>query len=272
MADQDKPMGWMGAIIGGIIGLIAGGPPGAVLGAAVGHGFAWRNRRPSAEEVAAQARARVEQAFRHNLFGIMGHLAKADGQVSPATIARAEAAMERLHLSASERQAAITEFRRGKATDFPLTGACDALRRVLQADGGRERLQLLLYCLLEVAHADGAPGPGRRQVLERLRAGLGVPAALLARIEDAVRAAHATLRRHQTRPNTRALARAYALLGVGPRDSDAVVKRAYQRLLSQHHPDKLAARGLPETTLQLALERTQEIRRAYEIVRRARAA
>ncbi len=52
--------------------------------------------------------------------------------------------------------------------------------------------------------------------------------------------------------------------------SDAEVKRAYRRLMSQHHPDKLVAKGLPEEMMKLATERTQEIRRAYERVMEAR--
>ena len=41
--------------------------------------------------------------------------------------------------------------------------------------------------------------------------------------------------------------------------------------MNRHHPDKLASRGLPEEALKLASQKTQEIRRAYETVTRARA-
>ena len=40
--------------------------------------------------------------------------------------------------------------------------------------------------------------------------------------------------------------------------------------MAQHHPDKLVAKGLPDEMIRLANEKTQEIRRAYETVKRAR--
>jgi DnaJ like chaperone protein len=68
------------------------------------------------------------------------------------------------------------------------------------------------------------------------------------------------------------LASAYATLGVGPKASDAEIKKAYRRLMSQHHPDKLMAKGLPEEAMRMASQKTQEIRRAYETITEARAA
>ena len=40
--------------------------------------------------------------------------------------------------------------------------------------------------------------------------------------------------------------------------------------MSEHHPDKLVAQGLPDEMMQLAKEKTQEIQAAYDIVKRAR--
>ena len=62
------------------------------------------------------------------------------------------------------------------------------------------------------------------------------------------------------------LANAYEMLSVSPGDSDAEVKKAYRRLMSQHHPDKLVAKGLPEEMMKLATEKTQEIKAAYEVI------
>ena len=67
------------------------------------------------------------------------------------------------------------------------------------------------------------------------------------------------------------LDQAYAVLGVAPKATDAEVTRAYRRLLSQHHPDKLVSKGLPEEMIKLATEKTHEIRQAHETITRARA-
>jgi len=66
------------------------------------------------------------------------------------------------------------------------------------------------------------------------------------------------------------LDQAYELLGLSRQASDAEVKRAYRRLLSQHHPDKLVSKGLPEEMMKLASQKTHEIRQAYEMITAAR--
>ena len=53
---------------------------------------------------------------------------------------------------------------------------------------------------------------------------------------------------------------------------DSEIKKSYRRLMNQHHPDKLVAKGMPEEMIKLATEKTQEIRSAWEHVRDHRAA
>jgi DnaJ like chaperone protein len=71
-------------------------------------------------------------------------------------------------------------------------------------------------------------------------------------------------------PRRGTLADAYAVLGVTERDDPETIRKAYRRLMSQHHPDKLVSKGLPEEMMRLAAQKTREIREAYEQVRAAR--
>jgi DnaJ like chaperone protein len=64
---------------------------------------------------------------------------------------------------------------------------------------------------------------------------------------------------------------AYAILNVSASASDKEVKRAYRRLISQHHPDKLVSKGLPEEMMKMAAQKTDEIKKAYEQIKEARA-
>ena len=60
------------------------------------------------------------------------------------------------------------------------------------------------------------------------------------------------------------------MLGVAADASDAELKKAYRRLMSQNHPDKLAAKGLPESMREMAEQKTREITAAYELIERTR--
>ena len=63
---------------------------------------------------------------------------------------------------------------------------------------------------------------------------------------------------------------AYAALGIDNTASDADIKRRYRKLMSEHHPDKLVAEGVPDELLKVATERAQEITAAYDIIQNAR--
>jgi DnaJ like chaperone protein len=65
---------------------------------------------------------------------------------------------------------------------------------------------------------------------------------------------------------------AYQILEVDPKASDEEVAKAYRRQLSKHHPDKLKANGLPDSMLEHAKQRTQQIIEAYDLIKSARGA
>ena len=55
-----------------------------------------------------------------------------------------------------------------------------------------------------------------------------------------------------------------------PKAANEEVAKAYRSQLSKHHPDKLKANGLPESMLEHAKQRTQQIIEAYESIKSAR--
>jgi DnaJ like chaperone protein len=68
----------------------------------------------------------------------------------------------------------------------------------------------------------------------------------------------------QTPPDN--LSHAFALLEISSSANKHEVKRAYRRLLSRNHPDKLIAKGLPEEMIKIANDKTQKIMKAYELI------
>jgi DnaJ like chaperone protein len=278
-------MGWVGKLVGGLLGFAAGGPIGALVGATLGHSVD-RGVERLAENMALPLgdRRRIESVFFSATFSTMGYLAKADGRVSEAEIALAEAVMARLQLTGERRSAAIALFRQGKSPDFDLSAVIEDFRR--ECLGRRMLVQLFLEIQLQAAYVDGEPSAAKRRALEEIRVGLRIPEIVFRQLENLVRMqrqfsgaaggdAGSRGREYggggRAQPKGPTLNQAYSVLGVSPKDSDATIKKAYRKLMSEHHPDKLVSKGLPEDMIKLATQKTYEIRRAYEMIVAARA-
>ncbi|RME35037.1 MAG: co-chaperone DjlA [Gammaproteobacteria bacterium] len=263
-------MSWWGKIIGGAFGYMLGGPLGALLGAAIGHNLdrgMERQGEAGAFGGAPGERERVQTAFFTATFSVMGHLAKADGRVTEDEIETARRIMGQMDLDPGQRRAAIGLFRQGKQPGFPLDQVLDQFR----AECGRRAnlMRLFLEIQLTAAYADGVLHPAERALLEHICRRLRFPPREFQRLEALVRAARTgdTTGTDTGRPS---LAEAYAILGVSPDAPLSEVRRAYRRLLSQHHPDKLVSKGLPEEMMRLAAQKTHQIRQAWETIRSAR--
>ena len=130
---------------------------------------------------------------------------------------------------------------------------------------------------LQAAYADGRLDPAEDRLLQHICAHLGVSELDYRRLERMVRAelglgGGGRSRGRASATGRQGLGEAYQVLGVDEKASDDEVKRAYRRLLRQHHPDKLVSKGLPEEMMKMAAQKTHEIRQAYERIRDARAA
>ena len=63
---------------------------------------------------------------------------------------------------------------------------------------------------------------------------------------------------------------AYELLGLDKSATEQEIKKAYRKQMNQHHPDKLVAKGLPEEMIDIATQKTQDIKAAYELLKNNR--
>ena len=244
-------------IIGGVIGWLFGGLPGLVVGLALGYGIRWALPR-----VIQQSLGLVQAQLLDSTFAAMGALCKADGRVSREEIQAAEALFVRMRLGASQRDAAKAAFNRGKAPGFDLDAEVAKLAHICR--GRRELLGMFLQAQLLAVAADGQVHPAEHEMLVRMARGIGLTELDLAQLEAMLRAAGGGA------PSPSLLDDAYQALGVSPAVSDAQIKRAYRRLMSENHPDKLAGKGLPESMRELAEERTREITTAYRMINEAR--
>ena len=257
-------MPWWGTLLGGTLGFMFGGPLGALLGAALGRNFD-RGIKITDEHGAfgAGQQERVQAAFFTTTFSVMGHIAKADGKVSKDEIAAANSIMGRMQLNAQQRKAAIRLFNEGKKTGFPLHDVLQQFRR--ECSRRHNLMQMFLEIQIATAMADGHFHASEKRVIFTIGEQLGFSRA---DIEHLFSMSSGTGRTPGEQRQT--LAQAYEILDVAKTASDAEVKKAYRRMMSQHHPDKLIAKGLPEEMIKLATEKTQQIRAAYEQIKDSR--
>lgn len=253
---------WTGKLIGGLIGLFALGPFGAALGAVLGHQY-----DQGAGGAGPDAARGFGAHFFTATFEVMGHIAKADGRVSEREIAAARSVMAALRLDEANVHAAIACFQRGKQPDFDYAAAIQSIRR---ACAGRPDLLRIFFEIQMRAALDGTDlAPPTRGHVQRLAQRLGISGLEFAHIEAALRSGGRPGARPAAAPGL-SLDEAYAVLEVAADAGDAEVTKAYRRQLSRHHPDKLKANGLPDSMIEHAKERTQQIINAWERVRAAR--
>jgi DnaJ like chaperone protein len=252
-----------------IIGLVAGyyffGFFGAILGFFIGSVID-RARAYGTGGINPLQNALRQTVFLETLFILMGRIAKADGRVTEAEIAHAEALMGKLGMTPEHRTQAIALFKRGvdPATNIEL-----AFSRFMSVCGQTKSLKdVLLAYLITQAVADGHLHPSEETVLADIATRLGYDQASFKHLLDMVL--------NQTHfaggpPTEHALDDAYKALGVTKENTDQEIKRAYRKLISQYHPDKLIGQGLPEDMIAMATEKAKEIQLAHDLIQKSRA-
>ncbi|MGB6294145.1 MULTISPECIES: co-chaperone DjlA [unclassified Vibrio] len=275
-----------GKILGAFFGFLFGGPFGAFFGLFLGHQFDKARRLNQAGFKTSSFGSGPSQTERQDeffkaAFAVMGHVAKAKGQVTKEEIQLATIMMERMNLHGEQRKAAQDAFREGKESGFPLE---EVLERVRLSTGGRfDLLQFFLELQISAAFADGDIHPSERNVLHKIARSLGFSSDQL---ERRLRMQEAAFRfqqggnfggqqqgyqqsgQWQQAAQAERLTDAYDVLGVS-KDADAKeIKRAYRKLMNEHHPDKLMAKGLPPEMMNVAKEKSQEIQNAYDLIKK----
>lgn len=261
----------IGKIIGFFIGLALLNPFTAILGAILGHYFIDRPRR-YAPKIPPEQLHVIQNNFFTSVFLLSGYLAKSDGRVSETEVQLTESLMAKMGLNADHRREAISLFKQGAATEFNVDSTLDEFKRICGASGNL--MNMLLVNLVNLAMADGVLDEQEAQVLRLVADRLGFSRFAFEQLLRMLNAQNAFRGQqhggYQPPPRADEIAIAYEALGVDKTATDAEIKKAYRKLMSEYHPDKLIGQGMPEDMIKAATERSQEIQAAYNLIKKSR--
>jgi len=232
-----------------------------------------------------------QDLFMQTTFAVLGHLSKSKGRVTEEDIQLANQLMIQLKLDDTGRKLAQDAFRRGKESDFPIR---QVIREFRIGCGQRaDLLRMFLQVQVQAAFADSELHENEKEVLYVIAEELGLSRMQFEQMIAMEMAARAFTQggfyqqyqqgayqggyqyqqqnsggyQHASGPT---LNDAYKVLGVTESDEQNTVKRAYRRLMNEHHPDKLVAKGLPPEMMEMAKEKTQQIQAAYDLICKAK--
>jgi DnaJ like chaperone protein len=264
-----------GKLIGGAIGFYSGGLFTGLLGVFEGHLFD-RALKNIMRDDSPEALALIQQNFFESTFTLIGFLAKSDGHVTSEEIKQTEALMVQMGLTADHKREAIKLFKIGSAVEFDPT---ETLQQFYEKCGARPRLvQMLMMYLVNTALADGKFDEGEESALKTVARGLHYSDFAFAQLLKMIKAQGSFSRAGGSyyssggaaRSSADELRSAYDALGASSSASDSEIKKAYRKLMSEYHPDKLMGQGVPDDMLKAATERSQEVQAAYDVIKKSR--
>ncbi|WP_409311237.1 co-chaperone DjlA [Pectobacterium sp. B1J-3] len=284
-------MRYWGKLLGLALGIMSsGGIWGMIMGLLMGHLV--DKARAARRRNFFSAQSTRQALFFLTTFQAMGHLTKSKGRVTEADIQIATKMMDRLELFGDARSAAQQAFREGKASHFPLRFK---LRKLRDACLGRfDLIKMFLEIQLQVAFVDGVLHPNEKRVLYVIADELGITREqfefFLRNMESGQSKQGQSGTKHgnksyQRRNQSSSGGHSYGgqrtftssreptvesacrTLGVRSSDDAATIKRAYRKLMSEHHPDKLVAKGLSPRMMEMAKRKAQDIQAAYELLK-----
>lgn len=261
-----------GKIFGAIFGYLIYGPLGFIIGIGIGHffdrGFSLNSAIEKSPDVVMS-----KKVFFKTTFTMMGYIAKLDGRVSEKEIQVAREAMAHLQLTSEQKKTAIEYFNQGKSPQFNFSAALDNF--VKYCGRQPQLVQLFVEIQIQAALVDGQQNRLKHQVLLILCDRLKIPHSVVLQMESQRYADQSYSYQKQEQQVSRApvdeLAQAFAVIGVPDNSTHPQVKKAYKKLMSQHHPDKLVAKGLPNEMIKVATEKAQKIQAAYDLICKYRA-
>lgn len=260
----------LGAAIGFYLEEIPGGMFGAILGFLLDKSLQVL-QKPQFARINPADLAHLQREFFIATFSVIGHVTRSTSDGADDEQEALNKVITRLNLPAEVLEEASALYYEGRRDDFDLNRVLLPFYNACRDQ--RHLLELFLEIQLLAAYVDGEIHPQKNQLLLHIAKLLELSRADYDRILSTIRAEDHFSRERVagiTEPDGVSDEDAYAILYLSPNATNEEIKKAYRRLVSMHHPDKLVAKGLPEEMLKIAENKTREIRLAYERIRAIR--
>jgi len=279
-------MSCLGAVIGGTIGLILGGPLGAIAGAAFGgfisggaarinfnnqqENFEGGDRYSSWYGNRMNRTQHQQMTFFVGVFSMLAKIAAVDGTVSQKERRKVEEFMDRdLNLDSATKQSALRIFETAVNSKETFYQFANQFYREFRFQP--QMFELVIDMMVRVAIEDNGISSEEETLI--------IDAVHIFRLDDGVysrlksKYTGSSYDGAQSRYGTSGgfySGTAYSVLGCSSSDSDDKVKKAYRKLVNEYHPDKIAAKGLPEEFQKVAKQKFLEIQNAWDQIKKER--
>ena len=239
-----------GKLIGGAAGMALGGPIGAILGIAAGHGVDKVSKFDTDESNKNFSNDQKEQIFATSVIAISAKLAKADGKISKSEIL----AFKKIFQFPAEDEKAISDiFNSAKENIDDYKDIAEQVYKVFKSD--RELLFELLNSLFSIAYADAELHSKEKIMLFEISKVFKISNNEFESLNNIFEA-------KVSKDNTY-IVRSYKILGLSENADLEQVSNQYRKLVKEFHPDRLQGMGLPKEFIELANQKLSAINKAY---------
>ena len=239
----------------------------------------------------------IRESFSNTLFSLLGYVAACDGQITRNEVKRLQVYIKKMNLTEEARQQSLQLFKQGTLPVFNIDEALETFSKTTTP----KLIHILLVHLITMARADGYLVKAEMEVIQKVARGLGYRSIVFNHLlrmisvqdelaqkanqqqELAPQDTYENLKKthaktdtakdnssHQPKYETPDLQHAYEILGVKADMTEDEIRRAYKKLASQLHPDKLASQGLTPDAAHAATERFKKVQIAYAFIKKYR--